>query len=47
MAVSDRDPRYAVVYHPNEPLGPYVVVTVVFRTYDEYARDGETFRRKD
>ena len=46
MAVSDSHPQYAVVYHPNDLThGPYVVVTVVFRTYDQYVREGDTYRK--
>lgn len=41
IAVSDADPDYAVVYYPGSPP---VVVTVVFRTYDLYVRQGATFR---
>lgn len=41
IAVSDAAPGYAVVYDPRcEPL---VVVSVLFRTIDQYDRDGETY----
>lgn len=40
VATSDGDPLYAVVFYPGDPP---VIVTVLFRTYETYARRGATF----
>lgn len=45
MCVSDLFPDYAVVIE-DRPTGPWVI-TVVFRTTDDYTRQGTTYTRKD
>lgn len=48
MAVNDACPEYAVVYEPNGASnGSDLIITVLFRTYDEYVREGRTYRTKD
>lgn len=43
VAVSDDIPEYAVVFYPETEALPPIIVTVVFRTPDDYVRDGETY----
>jgi len=44
MATCSRLPEYAVVYFISEEDGVPVIASVVFKTYEVYERDGETFR---
>jgi hypothetical protein len=45
LVTSTEVPEYAIVVDENGWLGgPPVVVTVLFRCYEEYVRDGETYR---
>lgn len=42
--LSEAHPEYAVVVgQPRSPGGPPVVVTVLFRVYEDYVRGGETY----
>lgn len=43
---SDLFPEYAIIVAPAHDGHP-TVVTVVFRTQDDYTRQGETYTRKD
>jgi hypothetical protein len=43
IATSDEHPGYAVVYAPEQPP---LVITVVFRTVENYMRAGAEFVRK-
>lgn len=43
MAVADACPDFAVVYAEQEAGEPPVIITVLFRTYDEYERSGATY----
>lgn len=48
MAISDAAPEYAVVYKPGAAHnGADLVLTVLFRTYEQYVREGRTYRTKD
>lgn len=48
MAVSDVVPEYAVIYKPNAAHnGADLILTVLFRTYDTYVREGKTYRRRE
>lgn len=40
IAVCDEYPKYAVVYMPEQPP---LIITVVFRSYDNYDRDGSNY----
>lgn len=42
LAVSDEHPEHAVIYYRAQD-GAFVVVSVVFRTYEKYERNGTGF----
>lgn len=43
IAVTDNEPDIAVVYSPEEPP---VIISVLWRTYQDYERDGQTYLEK-